>query len=156
MLATPFTCNDWLLVCGDAHYAQDQLLFSSYKSVENHATVKGIGNVELLVAVYDDSKKNSSLIVLQNVLYIPSAKCNGIRISLNSWRMQNGLFNVLDEAGAIIFSGSDNGKGLLRLHLYDHNGTAQNVAIDSASLYLPEEDRRTFFAVPQCPVVVKK
>ncbi|RDW72679.1 uncharacterized protein DSM5745_07851 [Aspergillus mulundensis] len=83
------TCRDWMIVSGNVHYARDQASFvpSTYTPVHtpiksnifnplDEMVVAGIGTVHLTVprGVNDPS---THTIVLENVLHIPEALCNG-------------------------------------------------------------------------------
>lgn len=72
-------CYDWLVVSGDAHYARDRSAFKTYHQIEatvGGVKVIGIGTVELMTQVEPD-KPTTRLLTINNVLHIPSARCNG-------------------------------------------------------------------------------
>jgi len=85
-------CWDWMMVSGSAHYARNRSSFSDYRRTRGQATlstspgagvtqVLGIGTVKLNMIRGPDDPRTYTL-VLENVLHIPSAICNGISISL--------------------------------------------------------------------------
>lgn len=79
-------CWDWIIVSGQCHYAKNRSSFVTYRRVGRSISqgltggetfVAGIGTVQLKVPA---SKKKGSPIrtlVLDDVLHIPSAICNG-------------------------------------------------------------------------------
>jgi hypothetical protein len=79
-------CWDWMIVSGTCHYAKDRSSFKTYRPLGktikgkvfgSHVYVAGIGAVELNLR--SSSKKGSPdrVLVLESVLHIPSAICNG-------------------------------------------------------------------------------
>ncbi|KAI9043927.1 uncharacterized protein KD926_002306 [Aspergillus affinis] len=79
-------CLDWLVIVGTHHYARDRSYFKDYISVGQkvpHFTfgveldIAGMGTVELLVHTGPDANSPTRTLVLENVLHIPAALCNG-------------------------------------------------------------------------------
>ncbi|PYH86823.1 hypothetical protein BO82DRAFT_388413 [Aspergillus uvarum CBS 121591] len=92
-------CYDWMIVQGNCHYARDRAAFTSYRPVTTvrlqtnifnpmeELEVAGVGTVEIPVArsLAPSSSdhnpfapdNNTHTLVLENVLHIPEAVCNG-------------------------------------------------------------------------------
>jgi Pol polyprotein len=81
-------CWDWMIVSGDCHYARDRSAFKTYrhvgKTIQGNAMilnqnifVAGIGTVELRVRTGNEEGSPDGMLVLENVLHIPRALCNG-------------------------------------------------------------------------------
>jgi hypothetical protein len=77
-----------MIVCGDCHYARDRSAFKTYRHVgktvlgngmltNQNIFVAGIGTVELRVHTGNEEGSTDGVLVLENVLHIPSAICNG-------------------------------------------------------------------------------
>lgn len=78
-------CWDWMVVSGDCHYARDRSAFKTYRQVSGTASgtaVNGIGTVELKVERSPEKGWGIKTLVLEDVLHIPSAKCNGFNSSI--------------------------------------------------------------------------
>lgn len=80
-------CFDWVVVSGNCHYARDQASFTSYQPVareiknnvfnpDDELHVAGVGTVQLTVCKSPDDLGAHTL-VLENVLHLPDAICNG-------------------------------------------------------------------------------
>ncbi|KAK9327891.1 hypothetical protein V1520DRAFT_347548 [Lipomyces starkeyi] len=77
--ASQSRCWDWMIVSGDCHYARDRSCFKVYRPVSGTAggaRVVGIGTVELPVKS-SPTGSGTHVLVLENVLHIPDAICNG-------------------------------------------------------------------------------
>jgi hypothetical protein len=73
-------CWDWMIVSGTCNYAKNRSSFKTYRRIQGTAggaPVIGIGTVELQVRRSPGSKETGPLL-LENVLHIPSASCNGL------------------------------------------------------------------------------
>ncbi|RHZ56253.1 uncharacterized protein CDV56_101355 [Aspergillus thermomutatus] len=82
-------CYDWMIVSGNCHYARDRASFTHYRPVQQRIKnnvfspqeeleVAGVGTVELRVCrTVRDGGASSHVIVLEDVLHIPEAVCNG-------------------------------------------------------------------------------
>ena len=93
-------CFDWMVVSGDCHYAKNRSSFKEYRRVQGTAQgapVIGMGTVELEVQRAPQSLDTYTLI-LENVLHIPTAMCNGFNSRLlggyDAWT--NGVVQGLD------------------------------------------------------------
>ncbi|KAL2797806.1 hypothetical protein BJX66DRAFT_297274 [Aspergillus keveii] len=84
-------CYDWMVVSGNTHYAKNRSSFTTYRrvrrsipgSITGETFVAGIGTVELKVRTRrDDPESPDGTLVLENVLHIPSAICNGMALEL--------------------------------------------------------------------------
>jgi len=80
-------CWDWMVVSGDTHYARNRSSFNTYRKI-NPGTygspgvrVIGVGTVELQVRRAPDQSDTRTL-VLENVLHVPDAMCNGFNSRL--------------------------------------------------------------------------
>ncbi|KAB8227197.1 hypothetical protein BDV23DRAFT_30425 [Aspergillus alliaceus] len=80
-------CYDWMVVSGNCHYARDRAVFTTYRSVDlrlknnifnphDELHVAGVGTVHLTVCK-SPRDPTPHVIVLQDVLHIPEAVCNG-------------------------------------------------------------------------------
>jgi hypothetical protein len=77
-------CWGWIVVSGSCHYAKDRSSFKTYRQLQGTAqgiTVIGIGTVELQTLRSPDNPGSHTL-VLEDVLHIPSAICNGFNPAL--------------------------------------------------------------------------
>lgn len=79
-------CWDWIIVSGTSHYARDRSSFVTYRRVGRTVSsgliggnifVAGIGTVELKVRPSKTENLPTRTLVLDNVLHVPSAICNG-------------------------------------------------------------------------------
>lgn len=73
-----------MIVSGECHYARNRSWFKTYRPIQGTAQgapVKGIGTVELEVVRAPDDPRTHTLL-LEDVLHIPSALCNGFAASL--------------------------------------------------------------------------
>ncbi|KAH0563463.1 hypothetical protein GP486_001963 [Trichoglossum hirsutum] len=77
-------CNVWMIGNGDFHYTRDKKSFIKYHEINATAAgmeVIGFGTIKLDVWCNPEKKEQGKLI-LENVLHIPSAACNGFSMSL--------------------------------------------------------------------------
>ncbi|KAF4226030.1 hypothetical protein CNMCM8980_006005 [Aspergillus fumigatiaffinis] len=84
-------CYDWMIVSGNCHYARDRASFTHYRAMPRRTLIKnnifnphdelevaGVGTVELRVCrTVRDGGASSHVLVLEDVLHIPEAVCNG-------------------------------------------------------------------------------
>ncbi|BCS23895.1 uncharacterized protein APUU_40339S [Aspergillus puulaauensis] len=73
-------CWDWILVPGNMHYAKNRSSFRTYRRAPgkiNKNRVLGVGTVELKVQRAPDDQRPNTL-VLEDVLHLPNAVCNGL------------------------------------------------------------------------------
>ncbi|KAL4998334.1 hypothetical protein BDV10DRAFT_185374 [Aspergillus recurvatus] len=80
-------CYDWIINSGTTHYARDRYVFTTYRPVNRLVDnpgrpkifVAGIGTVELRVKIPGSTRilPRSRTLVLDNVLHLPHAVCNG-------------------------------------------------------------------------------
>jgi hypothetical protein len=84
-------CYDWMIVSGNCHYARDRASFTHYRAIPRRTVIKnnifnpheelevaGVGTVELRVCrTVRDGGASSHVLVLEDVLHIPEAVCNG-------------------------------------------------------------------------------
>jgi hypothetical protein len=97
-------CWDWMIVSGTSHYARDRSAFKTYrhvgKAVKNTIApeldlfVAGIGTVELGVRTGDEEGSPDGVLVLENVLHVPNAICNGF-----SWVVYDGMHGGFTHIG---------------------------------------------------------
>ncbi|KAL4992657.1 hypothetical protein BDW68DRAFT_173046 [Aspergillus falconensis] len=75
-------CYDWIINSGTTHYARDRYIFTTYRPTK--IFVAGIGTVELRVKVPGSTRisPKSRTLVLDNVLHLPHAVCNGFSARL--------------------------------------------------------------------------
>ncbi|KAL4805905.1 hypothetical protein BDV18DRAFT_140146 [Aspergillus unguis] len=92
-VATPKRFLDWFIVDGECHYTQHSSLFSKYRAVHRIVTrslpcgifgtyVRGIGTLKLEVQCDREDRSKTHTLTLENVLHVPSAKCNGLNMRL--------------------------------------------------------------------------
>ncbi|RAL11867.1 uncharacterized protein BO97DRAFT_87612 [Aspergillus homomorphus CBS 101889] len=120
-------CHDWMIVSGNCHYARDRAAFTSYRPVNvclkhnvfnptDELQVAGVGTVALRVLRTVDAAAAASsgmitmgegtdgavehTLVLENVLHIPEAVCNGFNPLLYGSSMS---------CGAEAWTGADRG-----------------------------------------------
>ncbi|KAF9885797.1 hypothetical protein FE257_012379 [Aspergillus nanangensis] len=82
-------CWDWMIVSGNCHYAKNRSMFRSYRRAPGKIAgnrVLGVGRVELQVQRAPEDTRTNTL-VLQDVLHMPNAPCNGL--SINKYRDAN-------------------------------------------------------------------
>ncbi|RAH85140.1 hypothetical protein BO86DRAFT_407521 [Aspergillus japonicus CBS 114.51] len=75
-------CWDWMVVSGTNHYAKNRASFKSYRPVNRMVSngtlfIAGVGTVELSVRASPARGSPTRTLVLDNVLHIPKAICNG-------------------------------------------------------------------------------
>lgn len=80
----PRRCRDWIILTCGAQYAKNRSSFKTYQRIDkvklkSGTEVVGRGSVELEVLRSPDSSESHTL-VLENVLHIPDALCNGVTI----------------------------------------------------------------------------
>lgn len=83
-------CWDWMITTGNCHYAKNRSSFKEYRRVgrsipngiiEGITTfIAGVGTVELKVQTSHDERSPVRTLVLENVLHVPDANCNGFSI----------------------------------------------------------------------------
>lgn len=78
-----------MIVSGNCHYTKDRSSFKTYRNLaktvrpgkifagQRDTFVAGVGTVELKVCTSSDKGSPNAVLVLENVLYIPSAICHG-------------------------------------------------------------------------------
>ncbi|KAL4881215.1 hypothetical protein BJY04DRAFT_218392 [Aspergillus karnatakaensis] len=80
--------HTWLLTPGNSHFAKNRSSFSTYHRAPTRISgtkCLGVGTVELTVRRGpDDTDNRPNKIVLENVLHIPGARCNGL--CLGRWK----------------------------------------------------------------------
>ncbi|RDW72535.1 uncharacterized protein DSM5745_07707 [Aspergillus mulundensis] len=90
-------CYDWMLVSGTCHYAKNRSSFSTYRRIGREVPcdifggstyVAGIGTVKLQVRSIPRRGALTRTIVLENVLHVPSAICNGF--NFHAYHRQHG------------------------------------------------------------------
>ncbi|KAF9887269.1 hypothetical protein FE257_010397 [Aspergillus nanangensis] len=81
-------CHDWMVVQGTCHYARDRGSFTNYRPVSlrlknnifnphEELHVEGVRTVQLTVCRTREDPSSPQLLVLEDVLHIPEAVCNG-------------------------------------------------------------------------------
>jgi hypothetical protein len=85
-------CWDWMITTGNCHYAKNRSSFKEYrrvgKSIQNGVIegmttfVAGVGTVELKVQTTHEEGSPIRTLVLEAVLHIPDAKCNGFSVAV--------------------------------------------------------------------------
>jgi hypothetical protein len=146
-------CWDWIVVGGDYHYAKNRSSFKEYRRIKAKIGVTpviGIGTVELQVERgFRDS--STRILVLEDVLHIPNAICNGFNSSLSTslqcWS-GTGLMEGKDESGQSLWH-ARRFFGLAKLVLVNNpegesgieKAKAEGKISFSLSLYVNEEER---------------
>ncbi|KAB8261937.1 hypothetical protein BDV32DRAFT_147932 [Aspergillus pseudonomiae] len=101
-------CWDWIVTDGNCHYAKNRSTFRSYRRAPGKiagSRVLGVGSVELRVRRRSGDGAINTL-VLDNVLHMPNARCNGL--SLPKYRETHPLAGV-DGEGDHVEARSDDG-----------------------------------------------
>ncbi|OGM49142.1 FAD dependent oxidoreductase [Aspergillus bombycis] len=101
-------CWDWIVTDGNCHYAKNRSTFRSYRRAPGKiagSRVLGVGSVELRVRRRSGDGEINTL-VLDNVLHMPNARCNGL--SLPKYRETHPLAGV-DGEGDHVEARSDDG-----------------------------------------------
>ncbi|OJJ51974.1 hypothetical protein ASPSYDRAFT_165369 [Aspergillus sydowii CBS 593.65] len=78
-------CWDWIIVSGNYHYANNRSSFKVYRRVGRmvldaagaETYIAGVGTVELNVRTSSRKESPTHSHVLENVLHVPNAVCNG-------------------------------------------------------------------------------
>ncbi|KAL4785983.1 hypothetical protein BJX76DRAFT_322707 [Aspergillus varians] len=94
-------CRDWMIVSGNCHYARDRASFATYSAVattiksnifspHDEMQVAGVGSVHVPVLRRPDDP-TPHVLVLEGVLHIPEAICNGFNPLLVGSSMSCGL-----------------------------------------------------------------
>ncbi|QKX62832.1 uncharacterized protein TRUGW13939_09997 [Talaromyces rugulosus] len=82
----PRRCWDWMVVSGSCHYARNRASFKEYRhigrtvshtGIPGETFVTGVGTVELKVRSSSEEGSPTRTLVLDDVLHIPKAICNG-------------------------------------------------------------------------------
>ncbi|KAL2825866.1 hypothetical protein BJY01DRAFT_241473 [Aspergillus pseudoustus] len=90
-------CWDWMIACGDSHYAKNRASFVAYSRIARRfettmlsgtVFVEGVGTVELRVRSSPEEGAPTRTLVLENVLHVPNALCNGFAV--NVWFQECG------------------------------------------------------------------
>ncbi|KAB8232218.1 uncharacterized protein BDW43DRAFT_110733 [Aspergillus alliaceus] len=87
-------CWDWIVTDGNCHYAKNRSTFRSYRRAPGKVAgsrVLGVGSVELRVRRRSGDNQTNTL-VLDNVLHMPNARCNGL--SLPKYREAHPLSGI--------------------------------------------------------------
>jgi hypothetical protein len=144
-------CWDWIVVSGSCHYAKDRSPFKTYRQVQGTAqgmTVIGIGTVELQ-ALRSPDNPGSHTLVLEDVLHIPSAICNGFNPGLygglSSW--QRSVTQGIDKNDMPIWYGKSF-CGVRRLELAGNTqgeSELEKGEVLMLSIYLTKEEQSNLF-----------
>ncbi|KAJ5890584.1 uncharacterized protein N7473_006812 [Penicillium subrubescens] len=91
---------DWMVVSGNCHYTKDRASFMTYRPIQKmirtrmifsglrDTYVAGVGIVKLKVCTSSDEGSQNGVLVLENVLHVPSAICHGF--NSRSYHDRNG------------------------------------------------------------------
>ncbi|OJK03496.1 hypothetical protein ASPACDRAFT_56899 [Aspergillus aculeatus ATCC 16872] len=150
-------CRDWMVVSGTNHYGKNRASFKSYRPVNRMVPnplfpgkelyIAGVGTVELNVRASPEEGSPTRTLVLDNVLHIPVAVCNGF-----CWGQYHTIHKGTISFGAV-FQGTDGqgaalwfGQPFCGLHKLALAGNPQGESYlnpDGAhmlSLYIDEQD----------------
>jgi hypothetical protein len=114
-------CWDWMVLNSSANYAKNRSSFKTYRQIQGTAggaPVIGIGTVELEVRRSPMSTE-TGLLILENVLHIPSALCNGfnpLQLGQGDVTFKKGLVEGYFPSGQPMWYGATH-CGLFRLAL---------------------------------------
>jgi hypothetical protein len=151
-------CWDWMCVSGSAHYARNRSSFKEYRRVGRSVSnsvftgagetfVAGVGTVELKVRSSPAEGAPTRTLVLEDVLHVPSAICNGFCFpqyhSIVGGVTSLGSMRSSDEEGRPLWY-SEDFYGLKRLVL-DGNPQGEtylgdNGAMKALSMHISSED----------------
>jgi len=145
-------CYDWMIVSGHCHYAKNRSSFTKYRRIQATAQgmrVIGIGTVRLQV-LRSPGSWGAHTLVLEDVLHIPDAICNGFRSQLlggvESWSSDGvqGFDNSTDQPSwygvkfcklyKLALAGNPHGESVLE----ERNGNDDELWL---SVYLTEEEQ---------------
>lgn len=122
-------CWDWMVVSGTCHFAKNRSSFKDYRQVGKDVPnamftdapplyVAGVGTVELKVRASAKKGASTRTLILEDVLHVPSAMCNGFNVM--AYHRENGgtsgMKDGTDEHGDPLWC-SQEFKGLSRLVL---------------------------------------
>ncbi|KAI9368239.1 hypothetical protein BJX61DRAFT_546737 [Aspergillus egyptiacus] len=150
-------CRDWMIVSGNCHYARDRASFTTYTPV--HALLKnnifnphdemhvaGVGTVHLVVPRGRTDPGSTHTLVLEDVLHIPEAICNGFNPLLvgSSMSAHGDYWEGADRQGRPMWFGLPFA-GMGRLVLAGPGGGESELVegrVPTLSLYVSPEERR--------------
>ncbi|KAL5333316.1 hypothetical protein BJX70DRAFT_71558 [Aspergillus crustosus] len=150
-------CRDWMIVSGNCHYARDSASFTTYTpsttTIKNNIFnlfdemhVSGVGSVQLTVPATPGDPTIFSTLVLEDVLHIPEAVCNGFNPLLvgSSMSCHPGYWEGKDRMGRAMWFGLPLA-GLGRLVLKPGEGEGVSELIEgrqyTLSLYISPEEK---------------
>ncbi|KAL4875423.1 hypothetical protein BJY04DRAFT_224088 [Aspergillus karnatakaensis] len=157
-------CRDWMIVSGNVHYARDKASFTTYTPLNvllknnifnpfDEMQVAGVGRVELLVPAAADDATTLNTLVLEDVLHIPEAVCNGFNPLLVGSSMSCGLgcWEGRDRGGRAMWFGLPfAGMGRLVLATGMGEGEGESELIEgrqyTLSLYVSPEEKGVIMA----------
>lgn len=102
-------CYDWLPQKQGVHFARNRSSFSDYTSVnvklDNGMWVQGIGSTHLDIMKGPDDSHGVDSIVLQDVLHLPNAICNGISMAMfdKGTVSYSPIFGCRDQKGVMVW-----------------------------------------------------
>ncbi|KAL6230512.1 hypothetical protein BDW75DRAFT_222531 [Aspergillus navahoensis] len=159
-------CRDWMIVSGNVHYARDKASFvpSSYTPISttlksnifsphDEMIVAGIGDVHLTVPRGINNPSTHTL-VLENVLHIPEALCNGFNPLLigSSMSCHAEYWEGCDRWGNELWFGT-RFCGVGRLVIVPVDGRTESDLIEgreyTLSLYVSPEEKRVIMEQAQ-------
>ncbi|KAL2827820.1 hypothetical protein BDW59DRAFT_54890 [Aspergillus cavernicola] len=148
-------CRDWMIVSGNCHYARDGASFTTYTPVNtliknnifsplDEMQVAGVGSVHLTVPRGPHDSSTHTL-VLDGVLHIPEAVCNGFNPLLigSSMSCHSDYWEGADRAGSPMWFGLPF-VGLSRLVLAGGLGGESELIqgrVYTLSLYISPQER---------------
>ncbi|KAL2859891.1 uncharacterized protein BJX67DRAFT_368559 [Aspergillus lucknowensis] len=111
-------CWDWIIVSGNCHYAKNRSSFKEYRRVGRmvqdatgtETYIAGVGTVELNVRTSPKKGSPSRSLVLENVLHVPDAVCNGFSVGVyyathGGTTSFSPFFRGTDEQGSALWHG---------------------------------------------------
>ncbi|PKX96167.1 uncharacterized protein P174DRAFT_459623 [Aspergillus novofumigatus IBT 16806] len=147
-------CYDWMVVSGNCHYARDRASFTHYRAMPRRTLVKnnifnpheelevaGVGTVELRVCrTVRDGGASSHVLVLEDVLHIPEAVCNGFNPLLYGSSMSCNMeyWEGADRRGEPVWFASEGESELIQGRYY------------TLSLSITPQERREIFDAMAC------
>ncbi|KAL4924596.1 uncharacterized protein BDV17DRAFT_274096 [Aspergillus undulatus] len=156
-------CRDWMIVSGNVHYARDKASFTTYTPVNvllknnifsphDEMQVAGVGDVHLHVQ-RGRNDPSTHLLVLEGVLHIPEAICNGFNPLLvgSSMSCHPEFWEGADRRGAPMWFGLPFA-GMGRLVLADMGGGESDLIEGrqyTLSLYISPEERSMIMGMAQ-------
>ncbi|KAI9933773.1 hypothetical protein ASPWEDRAFT_104267 [Aspergillus wentii DTO 134E9] len=160
VIAPTRQCHDWMVVSGNCHYARDETSFTTYRPVSrsirnnifnphDELHVAGVGTVALHVCP-SPTQFGSHTIILENVLHIPDAVCNGFNPLLvgSSMSCEAEMWSGADAGGNAMWYSRPFAGGTRLVLAGNPQGESELIEGKeySLSLYISPEEKEELFS----------